>query len=68
MIKQPMRISHRPLSLVAVGIILLLAVLTFVPSRYPYPTQPGRLNRWMLILTVPWVVLLLADLLRPGQA
>src|SRR5690348_5255711 len=28
----------------AVGLILGLAVLTFVPSRYSYPTQPGRLN------------------------
>lgn len=50
---------------VAVGIILVLAFLTFVPSRYPYPTQPGRLNRWLLVLCVPWVALVLVNLLRP---
>jgi phosphatidylcholine synthase len=40
----------------AVGLILLFAALTFVPSRYPYPTQPGRLNRLMLLLSVPWAL------------
>jgi phosphatidylcholine synthase len=42
----------------AVGLILSLAVLTFVPSRYAYPTQPGRLNRLLLLLGVPWALLL----------
>ena len=46
----------------AVGLILALAVLTFVPSRYPYPTQPGRLNRLLLLLSVPWGLLLAAAL------
>lgn len=46
----------------AVGVILGLAALTFVPSRYPYPTRPGRLNRRMLLLSVPWAVLLAAAL------
>lgn len=46
----------------AVGLILGLAVLTFVPSRYPYPTQPGWLNRLMLLLSVPWALLLAAVL------
>ncbi|MBX9583788.1 MAG: CDP-alcohol phosphatidyltransferase [Gemmataceae bacterium] len=49
----------------AAGIILALAALTFVPTRYPYPTRPGRANRWMLVLSVPWTGLILADLLRP---
>lgn len=49
----------------AFGLVLGLAALTFVPSRYPYPTQPGRVNRWMLALSVPWAGLLLADVLRP---
>jgi phosphatidylcholine synthase len=39
--------------------------LTFVPSHYPYPTQPGRVNRWMLVLGVPWGVLVLIGLLWP---
>lgn len=50
---------------VAVALILGFAVLTFVPSRYPYPTQPGRLNRWMLALSLPWAGLVLADVLQP---
>lgn len=45
--------------------MLILALLTFVPSRYPYPTQPGVLNRWMLILSVPWTLFLLYDVIRP---
>jgi len=52
----------------AAGLILVFAVLTFVPSRYPYPTQPGRVNRWMLVLSVPWTGLLLADMLQPWGA
>ena len=46
----------------AVGLILGLSVLTFVPSRYPYPTQPGRLNRLMLLLSLPWAAVLAAAL------
>lgn len=49
----------------AAGLVLVLAALTFVPSRYPYPTRPGRANRWMLLLSLPWTAVLLADLLRP---
>ena len=51
----------------AFGLVLGLAALTFVPSRYPYPTQPGRANRWMLALSVPWAGLVLADVLRPWE-
>jgi phosphatidylcholine synthase len=47
----------------AVGLILVLAVLTFVPSRYAYPTQPGRLNRLLFVLGVPWALLLAAILI-----
>lgn len=46
----------------AVGLILILAALTFVPSRYAYPTQPGRWNRLMLLLSLPWALLLAAVL------
>ena len=52
----------------AAALVLLFAILTFVPSRYPYPTQPGRVNRWMLALSLPWTALLLADLLQPWNA
>lgn len=47
----------------AVGLILGLSALTFVPSRYPYPTQPGRVNRLLLLLSVPWTVVLVAALI-----
>ena len=43
----------------AASVILFFAVLTFVPSRYPYPTQPGHVNRLMLVLSVPWAALIL---------
>ncbi len=52
----------------AAAVVLVLAVLTFVPIRYPYPTQPGRLNRLMLVLALPWGALVLVDLLRPWDA
>jgi len=45
-------------------IILGLAALTFVPSRYPYPTRPGLINRLMLVLSIPWAVLLGACVVR----
>ena len=48
----------------AVGVILVLAVLTFVPSRYPYPTQPGPINRLMLVLSLPWAVLMFLCVIR----
>jgi phosphatidylcholine synthase len=48
----------------AVGVILVLAVLTFVPSRYPYPTRPGLVNRLMLVLSIPWAVLVFLCVIR----
>ena len=49
----------RPDGWIALGVILALALLTFVPSRYLYPSQPGRLNQWAIILGVPWAGLLI---------
>src|SRR5205085_31741 len=40
------------------------AVLTFVPSRYLYPTQRGRLNLVTILLSVPWAGVLLWILAR----
>lgn len=53
-----------PPAWLALGLILLLALLTFVPTRYLYPSQRGRLNRWTNLLAVPWSALLVAVLLR----
>ncbi len=46
----------------AVALVVVPALLTFVPSRYLYPTQPGRLSRLTNVLGVPWAVLLAAVL------
>ena len=54
----------QPPAEVALGIVLVLAVLTFVPTRYLYPTQGGWLNVLTLVLGAPWTVLLGWVLLR----
>jgi phosphatidylcholine synthase len=40
-----------------VTLVLLLgfAVLTFVPLRYLYPTQPGPLNRFTVLFSMVWI-------------
>jgi phosphatidylcholine synthase len=48
----------------ALAIVIVLALLTFVPTRYLYPSQRGRLNRWTNLLGAGWVVLLAAVLWR----
>jgi len=42
----------------AVAVIVALSLMTFVPSRYLYPSLPGRLNAFSNILGVPWIVML----------
>jgi phosphatidylcholine synthase len=49
----------QPLSVwLALGVVVLLSLLTFVPSRYLYPTQRGRLNRMTNLLGAAWAILL----------
>jgi phosphatidylcholine synthase len=43
----------------ALAVVLGLAVLTFVPAKYLYPSQPGALNRVTAVLAAAWAVLLL---------
>jgi len=45
-----------------IATIVTLSLLTFVPSRYLYPTQPGRLSRIANVLAAPWAALLIAIL------
>jgi phosphatidylcholine synthase len=45
-------------SWVSLTVVILFALLTFVPTRYLYPTRKGRLNRWTNLLGVPWTGLL----------
>jgi phosphatidylcholine synthase len=42
----------------SVPLIVFFALLTFVPLRYLYPSQRGRLNLWTNLLSLPWAVLL----------
>ena len=43
-------------SLFALSVVL--ALMTFVPSKYLYPSQPGRLNQISTLLGMVWTVLL----------
>lgn len=43
----------------SLGLIAAPALLTFVPSRYLYPTQRGRLNRVTILLGAAWALLLM---------
>lgn len=42
----------------SLSVVVLFALLTFVPSRYLYPTQRGKLNRTTVLLGAAWAVLL----------
>jgi phosphatidylcholine synthase len=48
-------------------IVVGLALLTFVPSRYLYPSQRGRLNRITNLLGVPWLLMLMGILWGMGR-
>jgi phosphatidylcholine synthase len=48
----------RPPEPVTAGIVTVLALLTFVPTRYLYPSQPGALNRAAVVLALPWTAML----------
>jgi phosphatidylcholine synthase len=43
----------------AVALVVVLALLTFVPTRYLYPSQRGRLNRVTNVLGAAWTGLLI---------
>jgi phosphatidylcholine synthase len=55
----------RPPGWLALSLVLLLALLTFVPTRYLYPTQRGALNRFTNIFGALWAGLLCVILARP---
>jgi phosphatidylcholine synthase len=50
----------------AAAIIVVLSALTFVPSRYFYPSRGGRFARAFTIGAVAWTLLTLLVLLRPA--
>jgi phosphatidylcholine synthase len=41
-----------------IALVTVLALLTFVPTRYLYPSQTGALNRLTVALAAPWTVML----------
>lgn len=43
----------------ALGVVVFFALLTFVPSRYLYPSQRGRLNRLTTLLGVLWAIMVI---------
>lgn len=42
----------------SLGLLLFFAVLTFVPARYLYPSQRGRLNRLTNLLGAAWAAVI----------
>jgi phosphatidylcholine synthase len=52
----------RPPAWVSLTLLLMFTVLTFVPTRYLYPSQRGRLNRLTNFLGAVWTLLLLGIL------
>src|SRR5262249_16725874 len=42
----------------SLAVVVVLALLTFVPTRHLYPSLPGRLNRWATLLGIPWAIAL----------
>ena len=42
----------------SLAILSVLAALTFVPTRYLYPSLPGKFNRIMTVLSIPWTIAL----------
>jgi phosphatidylcholine synthase len=51
---------------ISIGSILFFAFLTFVPTRYLYSSQPGRINRLSNYLSVPWILLLVWIFCNPA--
>jgi phosphatidylcholine synthase len=48
----------------SLGVLLILSVLTFVPTRYLYSTRRGRLNVITNVLALTWVVQVIWILVR----
>lgn len=54
----------RPQGWLAVVLLVGLALLTFVPTRYLYPSQRGRLNQLTNVLGAIWAILVVWIVLR----
>lgn len=49
---------------VALAAVIVLGLMTFVPSLYLYPSQPGKLNAFSNVLSVVWACILVLVLWR----
>lgn len=54
----------RPPEWLSLLLIITLALLTFIPWRYLYPSQRAPYSRLTNLLAVVWVILILAGLIR----
>jgi phosphatidylcholine synthase len=57
----------RPPEWLSLSIIVVLAILTFVPSRYLYPSQRAPFSRLTILLCAAWAVLLVIILAQLVQ-
>jgi phosphatidylcholine synthase len=52
----------------SLAIVITLAIMTFVPSRYLYPSLPGKFNRFVSILGIPFTIALVWIIFKlPGD-
>jgi phosphatidylcholine synthase len=56
----------QPAPMITAASVLLLSVLTLIPTRYLYPSMGGTLNRIAVALAGIWVIVLLVALLEIG--
>ncbi|MEX0713017.1 MAG: hypothetical protein WD278_11750 [Pirellulales bacterium] len=54
----------RPAAWISLVVLLSLALLTFIPLRYLYPSQPGLLNRLTALAAAAWALLVVCILYR----
>jgi phosphatidylcholine synthase len=54
----------RPEGWCAILLLVGLSLLTFVPTRYLYPSQRGRLNRFTNVLAVVWTAMIVWVMFR----
>jgi phosphatidylcholine synthase len=52
----------------SLAILVTLALLTFVPLKYFYPTQPGLANRLTCVLAALWGGLLVLIVMMPSAS
>ena len=52
----------------SLAIVITLAIMTFVPSQYLYPSLPGKFNRFISILGIPLTIALVWIIFKlPGD-